>query len=524
METWDEAAFERFCSGLVNADFSPVPGSQISRWKGPIRSSLREHSTASRMELLVYPGWPLRYAHVVVEGLRADHAADGLICLWAEDDPAQIDGRNLQALWDRIDEWASVAQGGFREEDRALDAYFLFENRSRFQAELPFGDLVRTGTNGYSAPLFAVKQGAGTLMIEPGSAPPPAADDPPPLAGAFYLRSNIGSPPRNMDDIFAALTNKQTQDLQRALDSRAPNGLLEPSGGYDFIVLAWPRHDKEHDAVVIGFQGARDSLRGYAMPATPNDLLARQRRAGPDIDSLAGRTVLIAGAGSVGGHVAVALASSGVGTIKLHDSDVLKTGNLVRHVGREYAVGHQKTTAVQVEIESHAPWTTVQAYDDLPFDPTGLSARLEGVDLVVDCTGNFAVTAAAAEMCRRSGTGFISGAMYHQGAMARIQRQSTGDTPIATRHADPMYWDLPPEDPSLPNSGFLELGCTAPINNAPPVAVLSTAAEIASAAVDCLTGRRERPDERIIVFRTLNAPFDRTGTFDPQQHRMSKEL
>lgn len=514
METYDDAAFERFCSGLINADFSPIRNTEQSRWKGPLRASLRAFTDATRMEVCFYRGWPLRYAHVVVGGLRAEHAAHGIICLWAEDDPAQIAGRDLQALWDRVDEWASTAQQGFRAEDRALDAYLLFSDLSTYQAELPFGDLVRKGNNGYRAPLFATKKGTVALMIEPGSPPDPVGADDPPLKGAFYLRRDIGAPPRNIDDILAMLTRKQKQDLDRGLHERAPTALAEPSGGYDFIVLAWPRHDLEHDAIVVGFEGQGDSLRASAMSATPNETSARRRRAGPDIELLSDMKILVAGAGSVGGHVAVALASSGVGTIQLHDSDYLKTGNLVRHVSSNYLTGYKKTVAVSMAIDDHAPWTTVEPHDNLPYDPTGLSSHVEGIDLVVDCTGIFSMSAALAETCRRAGVPFITGALFHQGALARVQRQAAGDTPIAARPSDPAYFDLPPEDPSQPDSGFLELGCTAPINNAPPAAVLSTAAEIAHAAIDLLTRRRERPDERIIVFRSMNAPFDRTGTLD----------
>lgn len=516
METYDDAAFERFCGGLVNEGFSPVRDTGQAKWTGPMRESLKPLADATRMQIQFYQGWPLRYAHVVVEGLKTEHASQGTICLWAEDDPAQIAGRDLDTLWARLDEWAQTAQRGFRLEDRALDAYLLFDNRSTYQAELPFGDLVGAGSNGYRAHLTATKRGDRTLMIELTSTEEPAEGDVPPLRGAIYLRRDIGTPPRNFEDLYAALTRKQRDDLDRGLKERTPVGLAEPSGGYDFVVLAWPRHDREHDAVVIGFDGADEALTASAIAATPNDIAARQRRAGPDAALLADKSILIAGAGSVGGHVAVNLANSGVGRLRLHDGDYLKTANLVRHVSDKYGVGHQKTIAVAVTINEHAPWTKVEpSADDVPYNPTALASLLERFDLVIDCTGTGPMTAALAEMCRRSNIPLITGALFHQGAIARTQRQADGDTLIAARPADPNYYTLPPEDPTQPDAGFLELGCTAPINNAPPSAVLATAADIAHAAIDYLTGRRQRPDERISVFRTMDAPFDRTGTFDP---------
>jgi molybdopterin/thiamine biosynthesis adenylyltransferase len=515
VETYDDAAFERFCSGLINQGFSPVGDTDQAAWTGPIRDSLRPLTNATRMQIRFYQGWPLRYAHVTVVGLRAEHAAQGTICLWAEDDPAQIAGRDLEVLWERLDEWAQTAQRGFRAEDRALDAYLLFDKRSDYHAELPFADLIRAGSNGFRAPLTATPRGDRALMIERATAKESASGDEPPLRGAFYLRRDIGTVPRNLTDLRDALTKKQAQDLDRGLNERTDTALPEPSGGYDFVVLAWPRHDREHDAVTVVFKGAGDTLEAAAVAATPNDIAARQRRAGPDATALAGKKILIAGLGSVGGHVALSLAASGVGTIRLHDDDHLKTANLVRHVSDKYGVGYKKVIAVAVTIGEHAPWTDVEPLTtDLPYDPITLSERIEGFDLVIDCTGTLPLSAALAEVCRRTSIPLITGALFHQGAIGRVQRQAEGDTLIAARHTDAAYCNLPPEDPSEPDAGFLELGCTAPVNNAPPTAVLATAADIAHCAVDFLTGRCDRADERILVFRPMAAPFDRTGTVD----------
>jgi hypothetical protein len=125
------------------------------------------------------------------------------------------------------------------------------------------------------------------------------------------------------------------------------------------------------------------------------------------------------------------------------------------------------------------------------------------------------MTAALADACRRSGVALIVGALFHHGALARVQRQAEGDTPIAARPADPRYHALPPDDQATATAGFLELGCTAPVNNASPVAVLTAAADTACAAVDLLTTRRERADECITVLRPMSPPFDRTGALEP---------
>lgn len=515
METYDDAAFERFCSGLVNEGFSPVRDTAQAKWTGPLRESLRPLTDATRMQINFYEGWPFRYAHVRVPGLATEHAAQGTVCLWAEDDPAQIAGRDLEAFWQRVDEWAQTVQRGFRLEDRALDAYLLFKRTTCYQAELPFSDLIRAVRESRRAPLVASIRGNRTLMIERAPSVGPGTDERPQFRGAFYLRGRLDSLPRDLDDFRAALSNKQNEDLRRGLAARADTTLPSPSGGYDFAVLAWPRHDRDHDAIVVIFNGSADTIEASAIAATPNDIAARQRRAGRDAATLNRRRILIAGAGSVGGHVALSLAASGVGLIRLYDRDYLKTANLVRHASDKFGVGCHKAIAMAVTIAEHAPWTTVEPMtDDLPYKPSGLTSSIEGFDLIIDCTGTLPFTAALAEICRRTNTPFITGALFHQGAIARVQRQADADTPIAARPADPTYYNLPAEDPRDPDAGFLELGCTAPVNNAPPTAVLATAADIASAAVDFLTGRRQRADERILVFQPMAAPFDATGTHD----------
>ena|GEM_PF-652855 len=521
METYDDAAFERFCSGLVNEGFSPVRDTAQAKWTGPLRASLRPLTEATRMQIHFYEGWPLRYAHITVPGLKTEHTNQGTICLWAEDDPAQTAGSDLQRFWRRVDEWANAVQLGFRLEDRALDAYFLFGKTAPYQAELPFGDLIRAGSNGYRAPLVATIRGDRTLMIERAPATSPEPDGPTLLRGVFYLRRHIDTPPRGLDEFRASLTKKQNRDLDQGLAARTAVALPEASGGYDFAVLAWPRHDLEHDAVVIAFRSAGDKLEASAIAATPNDIAARLRRAGPDAITLTDKRVLIAGAGSVGGQVALSLAASGAGFIRLHDRDDLRTANLVRHTSYKSGVGFNKAIAIAVAIDEHAPWTTVEPRaDNLPYEPSGLTSGIGGFDLIIDCTGTLPFTAALAEICRRTNTPLITGALFHQGAIARVQRQADGDTLIAARPSDPTYSQLPPEDPREPNPGFLELGCTAPVNNAPPTAVLATAADITHAAVDFLTGRRNRADERILVFQPMATPFDAIGTHDHNAGRV----
>lgn len=467
------------------------------------------------MDVVIYPGWPLRYAHVVVPGMDTEHAANGIICLWAEDDPAQVEARDLEILWARLDEWAGkVKSRTFGKGDQALDAWISFEGSSRYRAELPLGDLVRRGSNGFRTTLWASIRGAlWQIEYEPHDEPSRHS-----LRGAFFQRARLAEPPRTLDAFKRCLTRKQLAEFERGLAERAATGVGEVSQGLDFVVLSWPRHGADHDALVLAFENRGANLRAIPLQAAPNDEAAMLKRAGPDAESIRGKKVLIAGLGSVGSHTAISLASSGVTKMALADDDMLVSANLTRHACYASQVGLRKTEAVSELIAAKAPWCEVVTAGALDHDPEGLRTQIASADLVVDCTGLFSISAALSEVCWREGIALISGAIFHQGSLVRVRRQSAQDVPISIRSEDARYLQLPPEDGETISLGFLEVGCTAPVNSAPPASALLTAAEVSRAASDLLSGRLTLPDEALWVLAPLAAPpFDQVGVLTPSQ-------
>lgn len=502
--TFDTGGFERFCSSLVAAGFSPVSDTHLKVWTGPIRESLKPFTDRERMRVVFYDGWPLRYAHLHVEGLKAPHVYDGTICLWADDDPAQVDGRNLDALWARLDTWADAAQAGFGLADQALDSYLLFDARSGYRLELPIGDLLRGASNGTIIDLTAHRR---QILFQVG-----VERDTPTFKGVLYSRREIIVPPLDLDQFRDALTRRQREHFERGLAARQNADIETPSGGLDFAVLTWPRFDGQPDAIALGFSGYGAEVEAKAHAAFPSDLSARMRRAGPDAGPLAGKRVLVAGLGSIGGSVALLLAECGVAHIKGYDPDVLMTANLVRHVADKYSVGYNKAIGISAEIDDHAPWCDFDVVtNDLPFAPAELADNVRGFDLVIDCAGAAPMTAALSIVCAQEDVPLVTGALFHQGALLRVRRQAEDDTPICDRDKSVDYLDLPPDDPQ-PVGAFLELGCTALVNSAPPWATQRAAADIVAAAVDQLLERRLLPDEQVEVLRPLAvAPFDVIG-------------
>ena len=114
------------------------------------------------------------------------------------------------------------------------------------------------------------------------------------------------------------------------------------------------------------------------------------------------------------------------------------------------------------------------------------------------------------------GKPMIAGALYRGGFIGRVQRQALpDDTPIHQRQISARYPEIPGGAAAV-EFATLELGCSAPVNNAPPSSVSACAALIVQAAIDVLTGRFEFADEMIDVYRPLpGTEFDIVGRYSP---------
>ncbi len=211
---------------------------------------------------------------------------------------------------------------------------------------------------------------------------------------------------------------------------------------------------------------------------------------------------------------ATLLAESGLGSLKLVDSDALLPGNVVRHVAGHGQVGAAKVLAVQAVIAEHAPWTEVTCFREAPGTPSEISERIDAAAIVIDTTGNEALVGSLAMVAKEMDIPLVSGALYRGGLIGRVHRQVLpGDTPIHLRENSTCYPIIPAgvesEDFATP-----QLGCSAPVNNAPPASVLACASLIAQAAIDVLMERFEFEDEVIDVYRPLlETPFDHVGRF-----------
>jgi molybdopterin/thiamine biosynthesis adenylyltransferase len=209
--------------------------------------------------------------------------------------------------------------------------------------------------------------------------------------------------------------------------------------------------------------------------------------------------------------VAVLLAECGVRNLRIIDRDQVRPGNVVRHVATSRDIGLQKVDIVKSAIGSRTPWVNVESNRELPWSLERIDEVTEAVDLAVDATGYWSFCRYVSAHFERLKRPLVSSALYRAGAIGRVRRQVLDtDTPIYRRSVDSSHPEIPVGESG--ETGSLEIGCSAPVNNASPASVASIAALTVHVILDVLAERFEYPDEVVEVYRAVDTPpFDMPG-------------
>ena len=495
-----------FIEELEDAGFQPVPESKHQRWRGKIHPSFASLTEATTMDVVVVPGWPFQPPALFVQGLSTNHSTlDGLVCMWREGDFSH-EWTTVSGLFSRVEEWCESAKHGWKDDRLDQDAFLNFRSKDPLAAT-------------FDLPALGIAEGSWGECHSVFSQTPPRVDVlPGPKRSAGQLRGlwfHAGSlnapPPRNLSEVAMCLRRTPRRQLKRALADRRKPDFLTPSGGVDVILFCWERGGRP-DLLVMACTGTADEVEAVALQAAPKDEQSLILRAGPDASVLGKCRATVFGAGALGGHTATLLAESGVGVVDIVDPDVLLPGNVVRHVSGHSMVGARKAHAVQAVIGDHAPWTEVSGALEGPRTKKEIQERILPADIVVDTTGNEALVRSLAIVAQDNGRRLVTGALYRGGFIARVRRQAVpGDTPIHLRD-DLTRYPLIPAGPEGEDFASAQLGCSAPVNNAPPAAVSACASLITQGAIDVMTERFEFADEVIDVYRAIpEPPFHRIG-------------
>lgn len=132
---------------------------------------------------------------------------------------------------------------------------------------------------------------------------------------------------------------------------------------------------------------------------------------GPGQQALKRASVLVVGAGGVGGPAALYLAAAGIGRLAIIDDDRVALSNLQRQVIFDTAdVGRLKVEAAAERLGALNPHVEVEAIDarltaDMAFELIGQ------FDLVLDGTDDFVTRLAVNAACVAKGRPLVSGAL-----------------------------------------------------------------------------------------------------------------
>lgn len=120
--------------------------------------------------------------------------------------------------------------------------------------------------------------------------------------------------------------------------------------------------------------------------------------------------VLIVGLGGLGSPVALYLAAAGVGELHLADFDTVDLTNLQRQIAHDsVSIGRTKVDSAMARLHALNPEVRLVAHR-AALDADCLADAVAAVDLVLDCSDNFATREAVNATCVATGRPLVSGA------------------------------------------------------------------------------------------------------------------
>lgn len=139
--------------------------------------------------------------------------------------------------------------------------------------------------------------------------------------------------------------------------------------------------------------------------------------------------VLIVGLGGLGSPVALYLAAAGVGHLVLADHDQVDLTNLQRQIIHHTAdIGRAKVDSAGDHLQALNPQITIQLIQQALAD-TALRDAVADVDLVLDCSDNFATRQAVNAACVAAQKPLVSGAAIRLEGQLSVFDPRSPDSP-----------------------------------------------------------------------------------------------
>ncbi|MGB6054709.1 MAG: molybdopterin-synthase adenylyltransferase MoeB [Burkholderiaceae bacterium] len=164
---------------------------------------------------------------------------------------------------------------------------------------------------------------------------------------------------------------------------------------------------------------------------------------------------VIVGAGGLGSPAALYLAAAGVGRLTLVDDDAVDLTNLQRQIMHATArVGVAKTESARQALAAINPDVAVTAVAER-VDGARLAALLDGADVALDCSDNFATRHALNRACVAQRVPLVSGAAIRFDGQISVFDPRADDSPC--------YACLFPPDQQFEEISCASMGVFAPL-------------------------------------------------------------
>jgi molybdopterin/thiamine biosynthesis adenylyltransferase len=209
---------------------------------------------------------------------------------------------------------------------------------------------------------------------------------------------------------------------------------------------------------------------------------------------------LIVGAGGLGCPTALYLAASGIGKLTLADPDKVDLTNLQRQIlYRTDSVGAVKVEAARATLSALNPDVKIIPMKKR-IEAKDLEALLSDVDVVLDCSDNFATRHALNRACVRAKKPLVSGAAIRFDAQVAVFDLSKSDAPC--------YACLYPEDGEVEEVQCSTMGVFAPLTGVVGALQAMEAAKLIARAGETLNGRLLLVDAKLSGWRTVRVKKD----------------
>lgn len=182
-----------------------------------------------------------------------------------------------------------------------------------------------------------------------------------------------------------------------------------------------------------GWRITREGVTPLPLHVEPDSYGAAQFAEAWPVQQLQGNSVAIVGAGSIGGHAALAMSELGLGRLVLVDPDRLLWHNLVRHRLDPSAVGASKVSGLRETIHQRTAHsepetrTSVEAYDlDVVARAEEFAAILAGVDIVLCTADGIAPRRVVSHLARIGGKPAVMACVLNDGGFGEIIRLRPG--------------------------------------------------------------------------------------------------